>query len=141
MARRSVIVVVLLATLAASGVDGQAPTPTPPTSGIFPIRNGKLFSPLDANGFAIINYPGGLGGGGGGGGGLTSFTGDSGAVTGLTLANTGTLTDMVLQLGGTLNVAHGGTGVSSIAAFKSAAALDNLDNTSDLNKPISTATQ
>ena len=131
----------MLATLAASGVDGQAPTPTPPTSGIFPIRNGKLFSPLDANGFAIINYPGGLGGGGGGGGGLTSFTGDSGAVTGLTLANTGTLTDMVLQLGGTLNVAHGGTGVSSIAAFKSAAALDNLDNTSDLNKPISTATQ
>jgi Fibronectin type III domain len=145
MANRSLILLgFLLLALAAPDVWGQ-PTPTPPTSGITPIKNGKLISPLDANGFQILNLDTSNLPSGGGGGGLSSITGDNGSATGLTLTIshvTGTnLTDPIFTLGATLGVAHGGTGQTSISAFKTAAALDNLDNTSDLNKPISTATQ
>mgnify|MGYP000061554644 CR=1 FL=1 len=42
---------------------------------------------------------------------------------------------------GTLPVAKGGTGVGSIAALKSSLGLDQVNNTADANKPISTATQ
>ena len=42
---------------------------------------------------------------------------------------------------GTLPVAKGGTGVGSIAALKSSLALDQVNNTADANKPVSTATQ
>ncbi|MFM1775201.1 MAG: hypothetical protein RJA53_811 [Bacteroidota bacterium] len=38
-------------------------------------------------------------------------------------------------------IANGGTGVTTIAAMKTAYGLNNLDNTSDINKPISSLTQ
>jgi hypothetical protein len=53
-----------------------------------------------------------------------------------------------LNIAGVIPVEKGGTGVSSIASLKTALAIDkssiglsNVDNTSDLSKPISTATQ
>src|SRR4029077_16728010 len=148
MANRALIAFLFLVSAAL----GQTPTPTPPraspapTAGIFPISNGKLLTPLDANNFQIHNLDSSNlpGGGGGGGGGLSSITGDNGAATGLTLSVTSTgdvLTDPVFTLGATLNAAHGGTGVTSLSALKSGLSLDNVDNTSDLGKPISTATQ
>ena len=42
---------------------------------------------------------------------------------------------------GTLPVAKGGTGVGSITALKTSLGLDQVNNTSDANKPLSTATQ
>jgi hypothetical protein len=42
---------------------------------------------------------------------------------------------------GIVPVTLGGTGVSSIAGLKTALTLNNVNNTSDLNKPISTLTQ
>ena len=42
---------------------------------------------------------------------------------------------------GVVPVARGGTGTISLSAFKTAMALDKLNNTTDLTKPISTATQ
>ncbi len=42
---------------------------------------------------------------------------------------------------GVLSASKGGTGVASIAALKTALAIDQINNTSDLAKPISTATQ
>ena len=42
---------------------------------------------------------------------------------------------------GTLPVAKGGTGVGSITALKTSLGIDQLNNTSDANKPLSTATQ
>jgi hypothetical protein len=42
---------------------------------------------------------------------------------------------------GTLPVAKGGTGVGSITALKSSLGIDQVNNTADANKPISTATQ
>ncbi len=42
---------------------------------------------------------------------------------------------------GVLPVAKGGTGVASISALKGALQLDQVSNTSDVNKPLSTATQ
>lgn len=42
---------------------------------------------------------------------------------------------------GVLSASKGGTGVASISALKSALAIDQINNTSDLAKPISTATQ
>ncbi len=42
---------------------------------------------------------------------------------------------------GTLPVAKGGTGVGSIAALKSSLGLDQVNNTADANKPLSTAAQ
>ncbi|WP_430971701.1 beta strand repeat-containing protein [Sunxiuqinia rutila] len=45
------------------------------------------------------------------------------------------------NLTGVLPVANGGTGVSDLASLKTNMNLNLVDNTSDLNKPISTATQ
>ncbi len=42
---------------------------------------------------------------------------------------------------GILSASKGGTGVASISALKTALAIDQINNTSDLAKPISTATQ
>jgi len=42
---------------------------------------------------------------------------------------------------GVVPVARGGTGANSLSSFKTAMALDKVNNTSDLSKPISTATQ
>ena len=42
---------------------------------------------------------------------------------------------------GTLPVAKGGTGVGSITALKTSLGLDQVNNTSDANKPLSTAAQ
>ena len=42
---------------------------------------------------------------------------------------------------GVVPVARGGTGANSLSSFKTAMALDKINNTSDLTKPISTATQ
>ena len=42
---------------------------------------------------------------------------------------------------GTLPVAKGGTGVGSIAALKTSLGLDQVNNTADANKPLSTAAQ
>jgi hypothetical protein len=42
---------------------------------------------------------------------------------------------------GVLSAAKGGTGVASISALKTALEVDQINNTSDLAKPISTATQ
>ena len=42
---------------------------------------------------------------------------------------------------GVLSASKGGTGVASISALKTALGVDQLNNTSDLAKPISTATQ
>jgi hypothetical protein len=45
------------------------------------------------------------------------------------------------KLTGTVAIANGGTGASTIAAAKTNLLLNNVDNTSDVNKPISTLTQ
>lgn len=42
---------------------------------------------------------------------------------------------------GILDIANGGTGAASLGGVKTAIGLGNVDNTSDANKPISTATQ
>jgi hypothetical protein len=42
---------------------------------------------------------------------------------------------------GTLSIAKGGTGVGSITALKTSLGIDQVNNTSDANKPISTAAQ
>ena len=49
--------------------------------------------------------------------------------------------DLTTDVTGTLPAANGGTGVTSLAALKSGLSLDNVDNTADADKPISTATQ
>ena len=45
------------------------------------------------------------------------------------------------KLTGTVAIANGGTGANTVAAAKTNFALNNVDNTSDVNKPISTLTQ
>ena len=42
---------------------------------------------------------------------------------------------------GLVPVARGGTGANNLSTFKTAMALDKVNNTTDLNKPINTATQ
>ncbi len=42
---------------------------------------------------------------------------------------------------GVVPVARGGTGANSLSSFKTTLALNNVNNTSDLSKPVSTATQ
>ena len=42
---------------------------------------------------------------------------------------------------GIVSIINGGTGTSTVAGFKTNFGLDNIDNTSDINKPISTLTQ
>jgi hypothetical protein len=56
------------------------------------------------------------------------------------LATVGTITSGVWS-GTAVAVAKGGTGVSSLSDLKSLMQLNNVNNTSDLSKPISTATQ
>ena len=67
------------------------------------------------------------------------------AVAGVTITD-GSITDSKIvsisasKLTGVVAVANGGTGASTIAAAKTNLALNNVDNTSDINKPISTLT-
>ena len=53
----------------------------------------------------------------------------------------GNITGNATNVTGTVAIANGGTGATTVAAAKTNLGLDNVDNTSDLNKPISTATQ
>jgi len=56
-------------------------------------------------------------------------------------AFTGTLNGNATNVTGVVAIANGGTGSSTVAGFKTNFGLDNVDNTSDINKPISTLTQ
>ena len=56
------------------------------------------------------------------------------------LATVGTITSGIWS-GTAVAVAKGGTGVSSLSDLKSSMQLNNVNNTSDLSKPISSATQ
>ena len=64
-----------------------------------------------------------------------------------TAVSDGSITDVKIvsvsatKLTGVVPVANGGTGASTVAAAKTNLALNNVDNTTDLNKPISTLTQ
>jgi hypothetical protein len=68
------------------------------------------------------------------------------AVAGATIADA-SITDAKIvsvsasKITGVLPVANGGTGGSTVAAAKTSLALNNVDNTTDVNKPISTLTQ
>jgi hypothetical protein len=68
------------------------------------------------------------------------------AVAGATIAD-GSITNAKIvtmaasKLTGTVGIANGGTGATTVAAAKTNLALNNVDNTSDVNKPISTLTQ
>jgi hypothetical protein len=68
------------------------------------------------------------------------------AVAGATIAD-GSITNAKIvsmvasKLTGTVAIANGGTGASTVAAAKTNLLLNNVDNTTDLNKPISTLTQ
>ena len=68
------------------------------------------------------------------------------AVAGATIADA-SITDAKIvsvsasKITGVVPVANGGTGASTVAAAKTSLALNNVDNTTDLNKPISTLTQ
>ncbi|MFM1774721.1 MAG: hypothetical protein RJA53_331 [Bacteroidota bacterium] len=68
------------------------------------------------------------------------------AVAGATIAD-GSITNAKIvsmvasKLTGTVAIANGGTGANTIAAAKTNLLLNNVDNTTDLNKPISTLTQ
>ena len=66
------------------------------------------------------------------------------------LSFTGNADNQVLNAGnvdlsdsvtGVLPLANGGTGQATLSEFKAAASLDNVENTLDANKPVSTATQ
>ncbi len=67
------------------------------------------------------------------------------AVAGATIAD-GSITNAKIvsmaasKLTGTLAITNGGTGATNVAAAKANLLLDNVDNTSDINKPISTLT-
>ena len=68
------------------------------------------------------------------------------AVAGVSIAD-GSITDVKIvsvsagKITGVVAVANGGTGASTVAAAKTNLSLENVDNTTDLNKPISTLTQ
>ena len=49
--------------------------------------------------------------------------------------------DLATDVTGTLPLANGGTGATDAAGVKTNLSLNNVDNTSDANKPVSTATQ
>ncbi|MFZ9214613.1 MAG: hypothetical protein ACO21S_05480, partial [Sediminibacterium sp.] len=69
-----------------------------------------------------------------------------GAIASTVIAD-GSITDAKIfsvnagKITGIVPVANGGTGASTVAAAKTNLALNNVDNTTDLNKPISTLTQ
>jgi hypothetical protein len=70
----------------------------------------------------------------------------SGGTTGLTSTGGPITTTGTMTLGGTLAVANGGTGTTTLTTLKtnlvitkSDVGLANVDNTSDINKPVSTA--
>lgn len=65
----------------------------------------------------------------------------SGGTTGLTVSGGPITGSGSLTLGGVLNTASGGTGVTSLDDLKVALSLNNVNNTSDMDKPVSTATQ
>jgi hypothetical protein len=68
------------------------------------------------------------------------------AVAGVSITD-GSITDSKIisvsagKITGVVAVANGGTGASTVAAAKTNLSLENVDNTTDLNKPISTLTQ
>jgi hypothetical protein len=68
------------------------------------------------------------------GAGVSSFNGRTGVVT----LSSG---DVTTALGYTPTSVTGITGIQSVVNFKTGLALNNVDNTSDANKPVSTATQ
>jgi len=68
------------------------------------------------------------------GAGVSSFNSRTGAVTLLSA-------DVTTALGYTPTSVTGLTGTQSVANFKIGLSLNNVDNTSDANKPVSTATQ
>ena len=53
----------------------------------------------------------------------------------------GNLLGNATNVSGVVAIANGGTGVTSIVAIKNTLGLNNVDNTSDINKPISSLTQ
>jgi hypothetical protein len=53
----------------------------------------------------------------------------------------GNLSGNATNVTGVVAIANGGTGATTITAMKTAYGLNNLDNTSDINKPISSLTQ
>lgn len=65
----------------------------------------------------------------------------SGGLTGLTFTGGPIEVEGTLELGGVLLPESGGTGGTTPAEARTALGLGNVDNTSDANKPISTATQ
>jgi hypothetical protein len=64
-----------------------------------------------------------------------------GGTTGLGFTGSPIQVEGTLVLGGVLNVTNGGTGGSTGAEARAGLGLGNVDNTSDANKPVSTATQ
>ncbi|MDE3256027.1 MAG: hypothetical protein KGN97_08635, partial [Bacteroidota bacterium] len=53
----------------------------------------------------------------------------------------GNLSGNATNVTGVVAIANGGTGATTIAGMKTSYGLDNLDNTSDINKPVSSLTQ
>ncbi|MEY3738730.1 MAG: hypothetical protein RL544_1508, partial [Bacteroidota bacterium] len=53
----------------------------------------------------------------------------------------GNLLGTATNVTGIVAIANGGTGASTVAGFKTSFGLDNVENTSDINKPISSLTQ
>jgi len=75
---------------------------------------------------------------------LTSIGSISTGTTGWLYNNNGVFSytaPLVSDLAGTLGIANGGTGAITAQAARVNLGLGNVDNTSDLNKPISSATQ
>ena len=63
------------------------------------------------------------------------------AIADASITDTKIISLSATKLTGVVPVANGGTGASTVAAAKTNLALNNVDNTSDINKPISSLTQ